>query len=71
MEYENFVFMGGWRETLEGFEEDFGEEYAREALWNLMLAGTNNDATTDKKSIQGFINGCLVPVIDKAKERHS
>ena len=71
MEYENFVFMGGWREALEGFEKDFGEEYAREVLWNLMLAGTNDDPKTDKKSILGFINGCLTPVIDKAKERHS
>lgn len=31
MEYENFVFYGSWRETLEGFLEDFGEEYAKEA----------------------------------------
>ena len=32
MEYENFVFYGSWRETLEGFLDDFGEEYAKEAL---------------------------------------
>ena len=24
--YDNFVFYGSWRETLEGFAEDFGEE---------------------------------------------
>ena len=41
--YDNFVFYGSWRETLEGFAEDFGKEYAQEALWNLMLSGTAGD----------------------------
>ena len=71
MEYDNFVFYGSWRETLEGFLEDFGEEYAKEALWNLMTCATAGDIQTDKKSIIGFVNGCCMPNVDAAKDRYA
>ena len=55
--YNNFVFYGGWREVLEGYREDFGDEYAKETLWNLMLMATAGDIETDKKSIINFVQG--------------
>lgn len=71
MNYENFVFYGSWRETLEGFREDFGDEYAKEALWNLMLVATGGDVETSKKSILGFISGSVMPNINAAKTRYA
>jgi len=71
MSYDNFVFYGSWRETLEGFREDFGDEYAREALWSLMTVATAGDIETTKKSILGFITGSVMPNIDAAKNRYA
>lgn len=71
MEYDNFVFYGGWRETLEGFREDFGDDFAKEALWNLMLMATAGDVETDKRSILGFLTGTVMPTINKAKDRYA
>ena len=68
--YSNFVFYGSWRDTLEGFKEDFGEEYAREALWNLMLMATAGDIETDKKSIIGFVRGACMPNVEAAQDRY-
>lgn len=70
--YNNFVFYGGWRETLEGFEEELGKETAREALWNLMLCGTEGKEAieTDKKIIRGFILGSCMPNIEAAQDRY-
>lgn len=63
--YQNFMFMAGWRDMLEGMEQDFGIEYAKEALWNLMLVGTleGQEPITDKQSIIGFVKGCIQPVV--------
>lgn len=68
--YNNFLFYGSWRETLEGFREDFGDTYAREALWNLMLMATAGDIETDKKSIIGFVQGACMPNIEAAQDRY-
>lgn len=68
--YNNFLFYGSWRETLEGFREDFGDAYAREALWNLMLMATAGDIETDKKSIIGFVQGACMPNIEAAQDRY-
>lgn len=68
--YESFLFYGSWRETLEGFREDFGDEYAKEALWNLMTVATGGDIETSKKSILGFLNGTVIPLIDNSKGRY-
>lgn len=70
MEYSNFVFYGSWRETLDGFKEDFGAEYAKEALWNLMTMATAGDIETEKKSIIGFVQGCCMPNIEAAQSRY-
>lgn len=70
MDFENFVFFGSWRDTLMGFKEEFGEQYAYEALWNLMLAGTGGDVETTKASILGFISGSCMPNIIASKERY-
>ena len=71
MNYDNFVFYGSWRETLEGFREEFGDDYAKEALWNLMLMATAGDIETNRKSIIGFINGAVMPNVNKAKDRYA
>ena len=68
--YNNFVFYGSWREVLEGFREDFGEEYAKETLWNLMLMATAGDIETDKKSIINFVRGACMPNIEAAQDRY-
>lgn len=69
--YMNFVFYGSWRDTLEGFREDFGDEYAKEALWNLMLMATAGDVETEKKSILGFVKGACMPNVVAAQERYA
>lgn len=63
--YQNFMFMAGWRDMLEGMEKDFGIGYAQEALWNLMLVGTleGQEPISDKQSIVGFVKGCIQPVV--------
>lgn len=71
MKYDNFVFYGSWRESLEGFREEFGDDYAKEALWNLMLAATAGDIETERKSIIGFISGAVMPNVNKAKDRYA
>ena len=68
--YNNFVFYGSWMETLQGFQEEFGDSYAKEALYNLVLAATTGKIETDKKSIVGFINGCCMPLIESARTRY-
>lgn len=70
MDYSNFVFYGSWRDTLEGFRADFGDDYAKEALWNLMLAATGNDIETTKRSIIGWIQGACLPNIAAAQIRY-
>ena len=70
MNYDNFVFYGSWRDTLEGFREEFGDDYAKEVLWNIMTCATAGDIETQKKSIIGFISGSVMPNIDAAKGRH-
>lgn len=70
MNYDNFVFYGSWREALEGFKEDFGEDYAKETLWNLMLLATTGEIETEKKSIIGFLNGTVLPNIKAAQNRY-
>ena len=68
--YNNFVFYGSWREVLEGFREDFGDEYAKETLWNLMLMATAGDIETGKKSIINFVRGACMPNIEAAQDRY-
>lgn len=68
--YNNFVFYGSWREVLEGYREDFGDEYAKETLWNLMLMATAGDVETDKKSIINFVRGACMPNIEAAQDRY-
>lgn len=69
--YEDFVFRGGWRYTLEGFAEEFGEDYAKEVLWNIMTMATAGDLYTEKKSIINFIVGAVMPIVDSAKARYT
>ena len=72
--YRNFMFMAGWRDMLEAFAEEVSMDLAKEALWNLMLVGTfdpekqegEQELTTDKKLVVGFVNGCIEPVIKKS-----
>ena len=71
MYYNNFVFYGSWREALEGFKEDFGEDYAKETLWTLILLATTGEIETEKKSIIGFLNGTVLPNIKAAQDRYS
>ena len=71
MSYDNFVFYGSWRESLEGFREEFGDQYAKEVLWNMMLLATAGDIETEKKSIIGFLNGAVMPNINAAKDRYA
>lgn len=77
--YRNFMFMAGWRDYLEGLVEDFGMEYAQEALWNLMLVATfdpdkqegEQELTTTKKSIENFVRGCVEPVVKNSTANHN
>lgn len=69
--YSTFTFYGSWREMLDGFKEDFGEDYAKEALWNLMLMATAGEIETDKKTIIGFVNGCCMPNIEASQNRYA
>ena len=55
---------------MSNYKEDFGEDYAREALWNLMTMATAGDIETDKKSIIGFVQGACMPNIEAAQDRY-
>lgn len=70
MEYDNFVFYGSWRQALEGFRDDFGDDYAKEILWNIMTFGTDKDFETSKSSIIGLVTGMCAPNIQSAQERY-
>ncbi len=77
--YQRFYFMPGWRDALEGMAEDFGIEYAQEALWNLMLQASFDPSkqegiqeyTTTKKSIIGFVEGCVTPVVNNTIKNYN
>lgn len=77
--YQRFYFMPGWRDTLEGMAEDFGIEYAQEALWNLMLQASFDpnkqegvqEYTTTKRSIIGFVEGCVTPVVNNTIKNYN
>ena len=65
--YNDFVFKGGWRLCVEGIAEDFGEEAAKDLLWNIMTACTNGDFSTKKQFIANFITGCCLPFLESPK----
>lgn len=76
--YDNFVFMAGWRDMLEGFVEEVGMDMAKEALWNIMLLGTTKREEgqeivieTDKKIIRGFLEGCVLPVLNSTSKNYT
>ena len=69
-EYNNFVFYGSWRTAIEGYREDFGDEYAKELLYNIMLYGTTGEIETEKKSIRNCVLGMAAPNIDAAQKRY-
>lgn len=69
-DYSNFVFYGNWMNTVEGYREDFGDEYADEVLLNIIYYGTTGKILSNKKSIVGFIEGSVAPNIDSAKNRY-
>lgn len=69
--YQNFVFYGSWRTTLEGFREKLGLNYAQTALWNLMTVATSGDAETDDPLVLGWISGSCSPNIDAARTRYN
>ena len=69
-DYSNFVFYGAWMNTIDGYREDFGDDYANEVLLNIISYGTSGKILSNKKSIIGFIEGSVAPNIDKAKDRY-
>ena len=68
--FDNFVFYGSWREALEGLKNEFGIEYARETLWEMMLLGTAGDMETTKASIRGIVDGMCRDNIIAARKRY-
>lgn len=69
--YENFMFMGGWRDTLEGMKVSFGEDYAKDVLWNIMTVATAGDTTTEDPFTLQYIRGSVMPAIDSAKGKYA
>lgn len=69
-DYNNFIFYGSWRNTFEGFRKEFGDAYAYEALWNLMMMGTGGDYETEKQSIIGFLEGSCLPNILASRDKY-
>ena len=65
--YDSFVFCGSWMETILGDEEEFGTEYAKEKVWNLILEATGVGMRTDKQSIRGWINGSAMTLVNSSK----
>ena len=66
----NFVFYESWIETINGFEEDFGKEYAMETAYALIHFATTGEVKTSKKSIQNWIVGSCMPNIISAQQRY-
>lgn len=69
--YQNFVFYGSWRTTLDGFREKLGSEYAQNALWNLMTNATSGEVETDDPLILAWISGSCTPNIEAARDRYN
>ena len=67
---KNFVWYESWWDTVMGYEEDFGEEYANELIRNIIYYGMTGEILSTKKSIIGYIQGSIAPNIDRAKERY-
>ena len=67
---DSFVFYGSWLEAIEGYREDFGDEYADELVKAIVYYGITGEIVSNKKSIIGYINGNVAPLIDKSKERY-
>lgn len=69
--YQNFVFYGSWRTTLDGFREKLGLDYAKNALWNLMTNATSGEVETDDPLILAWITGSCTPNIEAARDRYN
>ena len=54
--YSNFNFPENLRKLLVAFQEDIGEEYAQELLWNYMKKCTDGTVDTDKETIIFLVN---------------
>lgn len=70
-QYDSFIFYSSWLDLLKGFEEDFGAEFAKEALWCLINYAATGEMLTTKKTIIGFIEGVAMPMITAAKKRYA
>lgn len=68
--YEDFVFRGGWFDTIEGFKTTLGKEAAYEVSYNLIKSACGGEMDTDNALIQQFIRGSVMPNVDSAKARY-
>ena len=55
---------------MEGLQDEFGVEYARETLWEIMLMGTAGEMETSKKSIRGIVDGMCRENILAARRKY-
>lgn len=69
--YDSFVFYSSWMDYFKGVEEEFGPDYAREAMWCAINYITTGEMLTTKKSIIGFIEGVVMPMVTAAKKRYT
>lgn len=60
-----FFFDKNWSLTIEGLAHDFGEDYAKELVYNIYLYGIKGENTSSVPSIKGFIDAFIAPFIQK------
>ena len=66
---DTFIFYKGWFDAVEGFGKDFGEDYARELIYNLACYVFKGKFRTKQQSVKSWVLSCM-PIIESAKERY-
>ena len=66
----NLVFYEGWLDTLNTLAELNGEEFAKNAAWEILNYGIKGEYTTDNETLIRFVDGLCYAQIKKSQKRY-
>lgn len=66
----NLVFYEGWLDTLSVLTELNGEEFAKNAAWQILNYGIKGEYTTNDETLIRFVDGLCYAQIKKSQEHY-
>ena len=67
----NLVFYEGWLDTLSVLTELNGEEFAKNAAWQILNYGIKGEYTTNDETLIRFVDGLCYAQIKKSQEHYN